>query len=217
MLSLLIILFVVLLLALAFIVWPLRHTPKQALIASLVLSVLSVSMYAYWGGLPAMQEAKENKARQTLARLALKELKTPQAVIQRLKQTLNDKPNSAKGWYLLGRLYSSQGEFLHAKNSLLKAYALDDKDLLIRVTLMQALYMTNKQTINAQIQVLLDSILKDDDDQPDAINFMAIDAYNHHEYQKAARLLQRLLALLPQGSQEHDSVLKTIARLQKQV
>ena len=99
-----------------------RAFPKQvgksawgvALLSSVFL-LFVVALYWHWGGWFAWQQEKTKQARAEQVQALIKQFKTPEALIQKLKQQLSDAPESARGWYLLGRLYSSQNDWKSAR------------------------------------------------------------------------------------------------------
>jgi cytochrome c-type biogenesis protein CcmH/NrfG len=217
MLNLVIALSLFLLMALLFIVYPFRRHLKWACLGAFVFSVLSLSLYGLWGGYSTLHDFNVAKKRDKLARLALKNLRTPEEVIAKLKEAIQKRPDDAKGWYLLGRLYRTSNDNPNAQKAFFEAYRLDNKDLPIRFEWMQSLYIANGGHVVGEVKLLLDGILTEFPEQPDALNFMIIDAYNHKDYQTANNVLQRLLVILPKGTKEHEMVLKTIAVVQKKI
>ena len=204
-----------LIIALGFVVWPLRcHRGWLVSVCSFIV-LSSITMYYYWGGYTELQKVKQRAQQRLLAEQALKELKTPDAVISRLKDTLKKHPDSAKGWYLLGRIYASMGNAGAAQSAFTKAYRLEPKNLDIRLEYLQSLYIAHNGEQTAEIKLLLDNILSEQPNQPDALNFLAVDAYRHQDYAKAIKYWQRLLAILPRGSQEHQGILEALAKAQK--
>lgn len=203
--------------ALVFVVYPLRQNLKTAFVLVILFSTLSIGFYGLWGGYSGMEAERLKKEQMKLAESELKKYTSPQDVIARLNSVLKERPESAEGWYLLGRLYSTQSDFKKASGAFKKAYALDHKDLKIRLAMMQALYMENGGEIKGNVKSLLDDILKESPEQLDALNFIANNAYNHHDYPKALRYLQRLLTHLPQEGKEYEMMVNAISAIQKKI
>jgi cytochrome c-type biogenesis protein CcmH len=65
-------------------------------------------------------------------------------VITRLKEQLAKKPDSAKGWYLLGKLYMSQQKFPEAVTALEKSNSLQANDPETMLNYGQALLMAKQ-------------------------------------------------------------------------
>lgn len=210
-------LFCFLCVALCFVIYPFRCHIKQASVLVLVFSTISLSLYACLGGYNALQADQIKRDNDKQAKQALKQFKSTGEVIVKLKEAIKQNPKKAEGWYLLGRLYSSQGQNEQAKASFEKAYRLDNQSLKIRFAWMTALYVNNGQLISGEVKHLIDGILRDKPNQPDLLNFLAIDAYQHQHYDKANAYLQRLLAIVPNNSKPHDMVLKMIAETQKKI
>ncbi len=215
MIGLTILLILVLLLALAFVIWPLRHEWKTAGTVAMLVLLTGGLFYQHLGGYQQLSRFHQEKEQHALAKEALKQFKNADEVIDRLRAHLKKEPNSAKGWYLLGRLYASAKQFQPAKDAYQKAYKLNPKDKKIRLEYMQALYITHGAQIKGLTKTILNSLLQEYPNEPDVLNFIAMDAYSHQHYQKAAIYWQKLLRLLPQGSDEHTMILKAIADAQK--
>jgi cytochrome c-type biogenesis protein CcmH len=207
-----------LLLAVAFIVIPLRKNIIMMVVSILLVVLFSSGMYFILGGYGEIAKAKALNQQQALARLALKELKTPQAVIAKLKQTLKKRPGSSKGWYLLGRVYASIGDYQDAFSAFEKAYQLNPKNIDIQLEYVQSKYVVDGEKLTIEMKQILDGILKQNPHQIDTLNFFATDAFQHKAYEKAIKIWQVILSKLPQETREHQAILNAIsnARIKQQ-
>ena len=97
-----------LLTAVIFVAWPMRFKPKFGSLLVIVLVISSTGFYLFWGAPGDWIEHQAKLEQQAKVKKAMQEFKSPEAVITALKNRLAQSPNSAKGWYLLGRLYQSQ-------------------------------------------------------------------------------------------------------------
>lgn len=197
--------------------WVFSRTPKTAMVVATIFLVCALGLYWRWGSyteLAAYRHSLEQKQRVTAA---LKQYNNADEIIKALANRLQANPNSAKGWFLLGRLYASQKQFAQAKQAFEKAYQLDNKSVAIRLQLMQALYVTQGMQLTEDVKRLLQSVLADEPLQLDALNFAAADAYSHQRYKEAVLYWQKMLEVLPDGSKEKKYVLKAIAKAQKKL
>jgi len=89
--------------------WPLRSQQRVlAILLLILLSASSLGLYHYWGDSQGLLALYQQQSRQDLVTEFLEEYDTPDQIIAVLKGRLQQEPDSAKGWYLLGRLYISQ-------------------------------------------------------------------------------------------------------------
>ena len=147
----------------------------------------------------------------------MKSLKTPQELIDKLKAHLQQKPDSARGWYLLGRLYAGQNQWKSAYKVFFKAHELEPDNEQITVNYAQSIWQTHHRIFTSDVRQLFQSILKKNPNQPDALSMLAMDAYQHHEYQRAIDYWSLLLALLPQDSSESKAIRKAIFKAHEMI
>lgn len=84
---------------------------------SLAMMVFSGIVYYYWGASSAV--AKQEAYNQLQS-----EIGSPQQLIVRMLAHLKEHPESAQGWYLLGKIYLSLGQYVEARDALAKAIQL---------------------------------------------------------------------------------------------
>lgn len=197
--------FVVLLLIAVFIVvYPYQGKLKRSqFVIAFVLTICASLGYWQWG-------SWQNVTEYTQQQIALKSFKNPQDLIDKLKQHLNDDPSSARGWFLLGRLYSSQDQWPQALEAFNRAHLLEPDNEQITVNYAQSLWQTNHQVFNATIRGLFQSLLKKNPNQPDSLSMLAIDAFQDHAYQRAIDYWTHLLTLVPPNSVEAKAIRRAI-------
>jgi len=204
---------ILLLLALSVAIYPLRKS-RMALFLTPVLIVLVGLSYWHWGAWPEWVNHLEANDKQQRIQTMLKSIRDPAELIAKLKSTLRKQPNSARGWYLLGRLYVSQNQWQQANKAFERAYTLQPDDEQITVNYAQNLWQLNHQTFDNTSRVLLNSVLQRNANQPDALAMLAMDAYQLHHYQQAIDYWQRLLKLASPQSEEAQAIRKAIAKAQ---
>lgn len=171
----------------------------------LCLIIGIIAGYWQWGG---WREYMAYKHQQAL----LNSFKSPQELIEKIQDRLKQNPESAKGWFLLGRLYAAQGEWRAAMSSFKKAHDIEPQNVETSVHYAQSLWQLNQQKFTHEIRGLYRQILSENSNQPDALSMLAIDAFQNQEYQKAIQLWNRLLPLLSKDSTEANAVRQAIAR-----
>lgn len=199
-------LILLLLIAVAIVVYPYQKKFQQTQVGIALLLVISVPIgYWYWG-------SWQNLAKYTRQQILLKSVKNPQQLVEKLKQHLAKDPDSARGWFLLGRLYASQSQWSEARDAFQRSHLLDPDNEQTTVNYVQSLWQMNHQVLNATIQKLLESILKKNPQQPDALSILALDAYRSHDYQKAIDYWTLLLKQVPPDSEDAKAIRQAIVK-----
>lgn len=201
--------------ALLLALYPLRK--QKVVVASLVPLLLLAPLFIYWqwGGWAIWQQYLQEEIKQQHVQKILTSISGPQELIIKLKEKLNDKPESAHGWYLLGRLYSSQNEPQLAYVAYAKAHLLQPNDEQITVNYAQSKWELNQRQFDQQSRDLFHQVLQKNPRQPDALAMLALDAFKNHAYQQAIIYWQRLLKLLPPDSVDAKAIRKAIVKAEK--
>jgi cytochrome c-type biogenesis protein CcmH/NrfG len=205
------------LLALPIMLYPMRQSKGlAACCVFLIMSFVSVT-YWYWGGWFGWinQVHSEDKKQQVQA--LLRTIKNPSELVEKLKNRLKDNPESARGWYLLGRLYVSENQWSLARDAFAKSHQLEPDDEAVTVNYAQSLWQLNQQQFNDQIRTLFEKLLQKNPNQPDALAMLAMDAYMRHDYLLAIHYWQHLLKLAPEQSEEAQAIQKAIVKAQKRL
>lgn len=203
-------------LSLLIVAYPLRHY-RKGLVVLLSLFVLAIVMaYWHWGAWPLWVKYTAEQAKQEEAKALLATVKSPQELIEKLKAKLDDSPKSAKGWYLLGRLYASQNQWGQARDAFAKSHQLNQDDELTTINYAESLWQLNQQQFNPEIRRVFTELLEKNPNQPDALAMLAMDAYTRHEYSQAIMYWQKLLKLAPPQSDEAKAIRKAIAKAKEQ-
>ena len=183
---------------------------------SFLLPVIALLLYLHWGSGSKLGNYYAIKQQQNLVRRALTELKTPELVISKLKQRLQQDPNSAKGWYFLGRLYVSTGKYNDAAHAFVKAYQLNPNDINIFINYASVKYLILGHLPKAEYQQAM-KLLQRFPQYPALMQLLAMDALAKHHYQQALAYWQRLLPLLPEDSKAYGEVVAQIDAVKQQV
>lgn len=218
------------LLGLVFILKPLLFTefanhPKlkpsylTAIILGLLIPLMSIVLYLNWGNskvvsewLSAQKNAKQVK--QEIAKLGSRE-----KIIETLQKKVQQLPldeNSAKGWYLLGKLYFNERKLSEAVAAFQKAVTLkpNQPDYLLDFVSVK-FYVYHKLT--QEDKQLIAKILTLTPQNVNAINLLALDAYQQHDFPSAIRYWEGLLKYFPPGSDDSKNLLEMIRQAQNQM
>lgn len=202
------------LIACLLLVYPLKNKKLLSIISVPVSLLLVLVAYYYWGGFAPWQNFQHQQRMQAQARQMLGTIKTPDELIDKLKAKLDDSPKSAKGWYLLGRLYSAKNNNKEAVLAFKKAYRFSPDNEQYAVNYAHGLWQLNNQQFNEQILGLFKKLLNSNPNQPDALAMLAMNAYMSLDYEAAIDYWQRLLKLAPAQSKEAIALHKSISKAQ---
>ena len=187
---------------------------KTSIFLSIGLISFVIFSYRQWGGWDSWTHFQDKQARVQKAEEVIKQFKNPQELIEKLKSKLDQTPASARGWYLLGRLYSSQRDWHAAKDSFAIASRLKPENERYRVNYIDALWKLNQQQFTVEIRKKLRHLLHKNPKQPDALAMLAMDAYQQQHYRAAIRYWQKLLKLTSPDSEASKALRKAIAKAQ---
>ena len=176
------------LVAVGFAVWPLYRQQRKltATIAVTIVTVvaLSAGLYAYQGA-PDVQSGTA----------ALPEM---DEVIVSLAERLEANPEDLNGWKMLGRSYMSLGNFKGAIDAFERAIDLESgRDAQTLVSLGEARLADSGGDIDENISALFESALAIDPNNPQALFYGGIGAFNRDDAALAANRWERLLSLNP--------------------
>ncbi len=206
--------FILSLIALPLLLYPLRQN-KLLLIIMLPCLIIALSLaYLRWGSWTDWQKYNRDQANKEKITSVLKTIKGPEELIKRMKDRLAKEPQNPKGWFLLGRLYASQAQWPKAHEAFLKAHQLNPEDELVTVNYLNSQWQLNNQQFNTQIREQLEQLLTKNPNQADALAMTAIDAFTNRNFQKAINYWQQLLKLAPENSEEAKMIRKAIAKAQ---
>lgn len=199
------------------IVYPLKRELGLSLVVMLCMFVFVATGYYNWGGFSALKQFNKHQGSKLLADNMLKSLKSTQELIDKLHAKLDNTPESAKGWFLLGRLYSSQNQESKALKAYAKAYRFKPEVEEFAVNYAHSLWQINNKQFNPEIKTLFNTLLTKNPKQPDALSMLAMDAFVNHGFDEAIEYWQRLLVLAPAQSKEAKAIRKAIAKAQSEI
>ncbi|MDI1351332.1 MAG: hypothetical protein PSV35_00965 [bacterium] len=197
--------------------YPLRKTPVAIIILVPFIFISVGVAYYFWGGFVPWQHYMGQNESKVRAQQLLKSIKNPQQLINKLRAQLDESPKSAKGWYLLGRLYLSQHDNLRALEAFSKAHHSQPNNEQYTVNYAHSLWIINNKKFNAELITIFKTLLKSNPNQPDALAMLAMSAFIGHDYELAINYWQRLLKLVPEQSEESNAIRKAIANGEEQL
>ena len=112
--------------------------------------LLVLAAYWFFGGSNQLEQFWNWQHQETQVQQEMVKLKSPQELIDRLRDHLQQAPQSTEGWYLLGKLYLDQQQYADAETALNKAYQLQPNAGEIVVTLAKAEFLQSSRTPHAR-------------------------------------------------------------------
>lgn len=200
-------------LALGLMLYPLRQSRKWWLLWIPMVIVFLVVGYWRWGGWRELRQYQQQQIKQQYAQKLLQSMHGPEGIIKALLEKLQKTPNSAEGWFLLGRLYTSQQQWEKACKAFEQSHRLQPDNDKTTVHYAQSLWECNHQRFDSHIRDLLEAVLQHDPNQPDALAMLAADAFQRKANQQAKQYWQRLLKQLPPQSDEARAFRRAIRSL----
>lgn len=183
------------------------------IILVLGLPILAISFYWKLGASQQIAQQQVIAQQNQVTATQIKKLGSLQHIIAILKQKLAVNPDG-HGFYLLGRLYIKTQQFKESSEAFAKANELTPNQVEILLSYAESLYFLH-YALDNQAKLLLEQVLKLQPNQSDAINLLAIDAYQHKDYAKAVAYWEQLLPEFQPGSIEQQKLLQMIAAAQK--
>lgn len=199
--------------ALIFLIYPFGKPKKIAVLLIPFLTLMIICFYLRLGHFNEwnafLQKEKQNKR----AKEILSKFKNPNEIAEKLKRTLKDDKDSAKGWYLLGKLYSSQGLWNEAQMALFKAHSFLPADDKITIHYVESVWQKGKlKPLEENIKNLLIEILKKDSMQPDCLSLLAINSYVSKDYASAIQYWKKLQTSVQKNTEEAKMLDKAILK-----
>jgi cytochrome c-type biogenesis protein CcmH len=137
------------------------------------------------------------------------------ANVDKLAKRLEQNPNDAQGWLMLARSYTSMERFSDAASAYERATALNGNDAGIWADYAEALAMSNGQRLAGKPTEAINRALQIDPKNQKALALAGSAAFEASDYQKAVDYWQKLLPLLPPGSDIAQTVTDEIAKAKK--
>lgn len=179
--------------------------------------IAAVILYFGVGGSQDLYRYQLQQINNQQATALTQQLKTPQAVLAKLEQTVTQNPNDPQGWFLLGRLYMDFQRTNDAAKAFAHANQLKPNDPDIMLQYAQALFVQNNMRLNTQAKDLLKAVVTQDPNNQGVINLLALDAYSNKQYQQAIDYWQSLLEYNAPDSDNYRSLQAAIANAQQKL
>lgn len=212
--------FILTLTAMLFVIRPLWLGETSALSISLVfaLPITAILLYFFLGNSHLVAAWLTSEKNAILVKQELAKYQSPAQIIDTLSKKLQQMPadkNSAKGWHLLGKLYFNNNQIGPAISAFETAVQLNNAVPDYLLDLIAARFYQNKRLSNDD-KILMNRLLVLSPNNINAINLLALDAYQHKDFSTAIRHWETLLMHFPPGSEDSNNLLAMIAQAQQQ-
>lgn len=207
-------------LAISFAVWPIspRGTINNVLIA-IFITVTAFTLYHHWGRSADLVLAKNKQKNAADVQATLKKLGTRENIIVALRQkllALPQTPEQAKGWYILGKLYFNEKQYPNALDAFSRAVTLKpDEQEYVVLLVSSKFYIYHK--LNEQDKNMLRKLAEVKPHNINAINLLALAAYQEGHYSEAVHYWESLLNDFPAESADAQMLLAMIKQGQQRM
>ena len=134
-----------------------------------------------------------------------------QVIVERIQQQLEEQPDDARGWFMLGRAHLTLGEYTQAEVALRKALELNESNVDVRIRLADAIALTQDGRLTGEPTELLISALEMQPNHPQGLWLYGMALNQNGEPAEAITVWQRLLAQLGNDPQAASEVEQLIA------
>jgi cytochrome c-type biogenesis protein CcmH len=134
------------------------------------------------------------------------------ANVDKLAERLKQNPNDPQGWLMLARSYVMLERFSDAASAYERATALNANDAEVWADYAEASAMANGQRLSGKPTEAINRALQIDPKNQKALDLAGSAAFQAGDYQKAIEYWQKLLSLLPAGSEELRTISDQIAK-----
>ncbi len=209
---------IMIVIALGFVLVPLITQPKKWLtigMLAVIFPVAMVGLYIYWGHSQQLAHYYQDQRETKLVQKTIKKLGSVNAIIAKFKHYQKQHLSDPKAWYLLGKLYASQGQFKQAKQAFAHAHQLKPEKFTYSVAYLESSYFAAKRQFSPGMEKLLQQLYHQQPNDPNLINLVALAAYQHKHYQRAIKLWESLLPLFANGTHDKQALLMMIAKAER--
>jgi cytochrome c-type biogenesis protein CcmH len=139
------------------------------------------------------------------------------ANVDKLAARLKQNPNDPQGWTMLARSYMMQEKFSDAASAYEKLTALNANDADAWTDYAEALALANGQNLAGKPTEAINRALQINPRHPKALDLSGSAYYQAGDYNKAIEQWQKLLKLLPPGSDELKTITDQISKTKELV
>ncbi len=177
------------------------------LLAALLVPLLGYGLYLHWGASDKVE----------LARQFGEQPRSLEEMTLRLERAVEAQPDSAEGWYFLGRTYMNQERPADAAKAFARVIELAGRQPELLGQWAQAQYFAGNRQWTKELQALTDEALRADPQEVTSLGLLGIAAYEEGRFQDAIGFWERLVATLPEEDPSREAIKGGIARAREQL
>ncbi|MTZ12513.1 c-type cytochrome biogenesis protein CcmI [Pseudomonas sp. JL972] len=177
------------------------------LLAALLVPLLGCGLYLHWGASDKVE----------LARQFGEQPRSLEEMTVRLERAVEAQPDSAEGWYFLGRTYMNQERPADAAKAFARVIELAGRQPELLGQWAQAQYFAGNRQWTKELQALTDEALRADPQEVTSLGLLGIAAYEESRFQDAIGFWERLVATLPEEDPSREAIKGGIARAREQL
>ncbi|NHW03122.1 c-type cytochrome biogenesis protein CcmI [Stutzerimonas degradans] len=177
------------------------------LLAALLVPLLGYGLYLHWGASDKVE----------LARQFGEQPRSLEEMTMRLERAVEAQPDSAEGWYFLGRTYMNQERPADAAKAFARVIELAGRQPELLGQWAQAQYFAGNRQWTKELQALTDEALRADPQEVTSLGLLGIAAYEESRFQDAIGFWERLVATLPEEDPSREAIKGGIARAREQL
>ncbi|HSJ97746.1 MAG TPA: c-type cytochrome biogenesis protein CcmI [Myxococcota bacterium] len=178
-----------------------------AIAAAAGVPVLAFGIYLAVGNPSAVEDAGQAPVSQAEV----------EAMVERLAQRMEEKPDDVEGWTMLGRSYQVLGRYPEAAKAFARAAAREPDNPHLLTDLADALAMAAGQSMQGEPEKLVQRALKIDPDNLKALALAGTAAFERADYAGAAALWERMLAHVPPASEDAEMIRANVAEARSRI
>ncbi|WP_271408422.1 c-type cytochrome biogenesis protein CcmI [Pseudomonas sp. Q1-7] len=157
------------------------------LLAAVLVPLLGFGLYLHWGASDKVELARELR----------EQPRSIEEMTSRLERVVEAQPESAEGWYFLGRTYMAQDRAADAARAYEQAVKRGGREPELLGQWAQALYFASQKTLTPEVKALTEEALKADPNEITSLGLLGIAGFEEGRYQDAIGYWERLIGQLP--------------------
>lgn len=174
---------------------------RTALTLAAAIPVLALGVYLAVGNPDGLAP------RQRQAEIGMPEI---EAMVEKLADRLKQNPDDLEGWKMLGKSYSVIGKFGAASKAYAEAARRAPRDPQVLADLADAIAMSRGQSMKGEPEELVLRALQFDPKNLKALALAGTAAYDRQDFVAAAKFWERMLPLVPAGSEEATAIAQNV-------
>lgn len=191
---------------------PAANSKFTAAFVAVALPVMAVALYLTLGNPAAMAPA----AQQASAKPGhLQTAEQIMAMVEGLAARLEQNPDDAEGWAILGRSLLAMQQYQDASIAFENATALVQSDAQLYADYADALAMASGESLEGKPGLLIQRALEIDPNNQKALWLAGTAAYEAREYTEALTIWRRLQHLLEPGSEAAETIAANIGEVEQ--